>query len=808
MLKNYIKIAFRNLKRYKGYSLINIAGLATGIACCLLILLLVRDDLRFDRFHEHKSQIYRVIVQEPGRFYMGLDYFAVTPAPLASALKEEYPEVIAATKIYQSNDVIMSTKDKRFYEDGFLWADDRFFDIFTFPFLRGDPSKALSEPYSMVISERMAHKYFGDEDPIGKIMALSNRYDFTVAGIMKDIPQNSHLRFDFLASLMTLKSIRGQEDYLERWGNYAYYTYILLPEGYSPKDLENKLPGFVEKYMGDRLRRMRQQDPTRQASRFFLQPLKRIHLYSHINFEVSPNSDIRQIYLLSALALVILIIACINYMNLATARSAIRAREVAMRKVIGAQRRQIIRQFIGESLFLSFIVILLAAILVELFLPVFNSILSKSIRLHFFHDWDFFLGLICVALVLGIISGSYPAFFLSSFQPSAVLKGSTKADIKGSTLRRILVIFQFAASIALVISTVIIYSQITYIRNKKLGFNREQVVVLPVRDRELSENHEPFKHELLQNPAVFGCTASTWLPNNIRTNVGDTIWEGMEEGADLQVYLLEVDYDFIGLFEIKLVEGRNFSREFSTDSQAYIINETARKIFGWEKALGKRFGFRRRLETEEIGQVIGVVEDFHFLSLNQEIQPLVIHLAENPAPYLSSKISTENIAGTIGFLEEKWKKFSPNYPFEYFFLDDDFEKMYRSEMRLGKTFMSFTVLAVFIACLGLFGLASFTSEQRTKEIGVRKVLGASVSHIVVLLSKEFPKWVLIASFIAWPVAYYTVSRWLQSFAYRISIGIWAFLLGTGLALLVAMITVSFKATRAALTNPADALRYE
>ncbi len=808
MFKNYLKITFRNLKRYKGHSLINIAGLATGIACCLLILLLVRDNLRFDRFHEHKNQIYRVIVQQPGRFYMGMDYFAVTPAPLASALKEDFPEVIAATRIYRSNDIIMSTEDKRFYEDGFLWADDHFFEIFSFPFLRGDPSKALSEPYSMIISERMAHKYFGDEDPIGKIMALSNRYDFTVTGIMKDVPQNSHLQFDFLAPLTTLNSIRGQEDYLERWGNYSYYTYILLPGGYSPKDLEIKFPGFVEKYMGDRLRQMRQQDPTRQAPRFFLQPLKRIHLYSHVNFEVSPNGDIKQIYLLSALALVILLIACINYMNLATAGSAIRAREVGMRKVIGAQRRQLIRQFIGESVFLSFIAVLLATILVELILPAFNSLLGKNIRLHLLHDWDFSLSLICVALFMGIISGSYPAFFLSSFQPSAVLKGSIKANIKGSTLRRILVIFQFSASIALVISTVIIYSQLEYIRNKKLGFNREQVVVLPVRDRELRENHEPFKYELLQNPAVLGCAASTWLPNNIRTNVGDTVWEGMEEGADLQVYLLEVDYDFIDLFEIELVEGRNFSREFSTDSRAYIINEAARKIFGWEKALGKRFGFRGGTEKEEIGQIIGVVKDFHSLSLHQEIQPLVIHLAENMAPYLSLKIRAENIPRTIGFLKEKWKKFSPNYPFEFFFLDDDFEKMYRAETRLGKICVSFTVLAVFIACLGLFGLASFTSEQRTKEIGVRKVLGASVSQIAILLSKEFAKWVLIASLIAWPVAYYAVSQWLQSFAYRVSIGIWIFFLATGLALFVAMMTVSFKAAKAALTNPVDALRYE
>ncbi|MDH5705418.1 MAG: ABC transporter permease [Candidatus Aminicenantes bacterium] len=806
MFKNYLIIALRNLKKHRGFSFINIAGLAIGIACCLLILLLIREEISFDRFHEQKDQIYRVITQHPGLSYMGTDFMAVTAAPLAPALMAEFPEVIKATRIDSSDEVIISTKNKRFYEDGFYWTDSHFFDVFSFPLLRGDQSKALSEPYSVIISKRMAQKYFGDEDPVGKTIALNNRHDFVVTGIMKDVPRNSHLQFDFLAPLITLSSIRGQEDFLESWGNYSYYTYILLPKGYSPGDLEHKFPAFFEKYLGEILRQWRQRGPSYEASRFFLQPLGRIHLYSHLNFEISPNSDIKQIYLLAALAFVTLLIACINYMNLATARSASRAKEVGMRKVVGAERRQLIRQFIGESIFFCCIAVLLAAVLVELFLPAFNSLIGKSIRFHFFHDWEFFIGLICLALVVGIISGSYPAFFLSTFRPVTVLKGSYRTEAKGSLLRKILVIFQFAASIILVISTIIIYSQIEYIRNKKLGFNREQVVVLPVKDRELRQNHEPLKNELLQNPAILGCTASTWLPNNIRTNVGDTTWEGKEEGTDMQVYLLEADYDFIDVFGIELVEGRNFSREFSTDSRAYIINETARKIFGWEKALGKRFGFRR--EEIGIGSVIGVVRDFHFLSLHQEMQPLVIHLTANSMSYLSLKISTENIPRTIRFLKERWQRFSPSHPFDYFFLDDDFEKMYRSEMRLGKIFASFAALAIFIACLGLFGLASFTSEQRTKEIGVRKVLGASVSNIVILLSKEFSKWVCIASLVAWPVAYYAMSRWLQSFAYRMSVGIWIFLLATILALFVAMATVSFKAVKSALANPVDALRYE
>ena len=806
MLRNYLKIALRNLKKHKGFSFINIAGLALGIACCLLILLLIRDELSFDRFHEHRDQVYRVVNQHPGQFYMGTDFIAVTPAPLAPALMTEFPEVIKATRIDSSNEVIISYQNKRFYEDGFYWTDSHFFDVFSFPLIQGDQSKALNEPYSVIVSERMAHKYFGDEDPIGKIIALNNRYDFVVTGILKDVPRNSHLQFGFLAPLITLSRIREQEDFLEGWGNYSYYTYFLLQKGYSPEDLEKKFPAFVEKYLGERFRQRRQRDPSYVASRFFLQPLKRIHLYSHLNFEISPNNDIKQIYLLSALAFITLLIACINYMNLATARSASRAKEVGMRKVVGAERRQLIRQFLGESIFICCIAVLLAALLVELFLPAFNSLVGKSISFHFYRNWEFFIGLICLALVVGIVSGSYPAFFLSTFRPVTVLKSGFKTEAKGSFLRKILVIFQFAASIILVISTAIISGQIEYIRNKKLGFTREQVVVVPVKDRELRQNHKPLKNELLQNPSVLGCTASTWLPNNIRTNVGDTTWDGMEEGTDLQVYLLEADHDFIDVFGIELVEGRNFSREFSTDSEAYIINETARRIFGWEKALGKRFGFRN--EQVGPGPIIGVVKDFHFLSLHQEIEPLAIHLTDNRMSYLSLKIDTENIPRTIGFLKEKWKIFSPNSPFDYFFLDDDFEKMYRSEIRLGKIFASFTALAIFIACLGLFGLASFTSEQRTKEIGVRKVLGASVSNIVILLSKDFSKWVCIASLIAWPVAYYFMSRWLQSFAYRTSMGIWIFLLATALAFLVAMATVSFKSVKAALANPVESLRYE
>jgi putative ABC transport system permease protein len=806
MFKNHLKIAFRNLRKYKGYSFINIAGLAVGIACCLLILLLIREELSFDQFHEHKERIYRVVKQDPGQFYMGTDYFAVTPAPLAPALIAEFPEVLNSTRFDTSNDVIISHKNKRFSEDGFYWADNHFFDVFSFPFLRGDPSKALSEPYSVVISERMAHKYFAYEDAIGKIINLNNNNDFVITGIIKNVPQNSHLQFDFLAPLDTLKSITGRGDYLEMWGNYSYYTYILLQKGHSAEDLEKKFPAFYEKYLGDRLQKMRQQDPNREAGRFFLQPLERIHLFSHLNFEISPNSDIRQIYFLSALAFIILLIACINYMNLATAQAEKRAKEVGMRKVVGAERRQLIRQFIGESVLYSLVATLLAAILVILLLPFYNSLIGKSIRFHYFHDWEYVICLIGFSVFVGIISGSYPAFFLSAFRPVTVLKGSFRAHSRGSALKRILVIFQFTASIFLAISTIIIYNQIEYIRNKKLGFNKEQIVVLPAGDRELRQNHEPFKYEILQNPSVIGITASSWLPTNIRTNTGGTIWEGMEEGTDLQIYCLETDFDFINVFEIELVEGRNFSREFSTDNQAFIINETARRIFGWENALGKQFGFS--WGENGMGQIIGVVKDFHFLSLHQEIQPLVIYLTQERISYFSAKISTQNISGTIEFLKEKWRMFSSNYPFDYFFLDDDFEKMYRSEMRFGKIFASFTILAIIIACLGLFGLASFTIEQRTKEIGVRKVLGASLPDIVVLLSREFSRWVFVASLIAWPAAYYAMNRWLQNFAYRTDIGIWMFLLATLLALFMAILTVSFKAIKAAIANPVDSLRYE
>ena len=799
MFKNYLTIALRNIVRNKTYSFINISGLAVGMAACLLILLYVEHELSYDRFHEKSSQIYRVVYQSPGHFYMGRDHVAVTSAPLAPALMNEFPEVIHATRIYKQSlfgrGELLSYEDKRFYENRFYWGDANIFNVFSFPLVRGNPETALQEPHSIVISEKMASKYFGDQEPLGRVLTYDNKHDFIITGIMKDVPDNSHLQFDFLASFSFLQEINK---YIDNWGNKSYYTYVLLDKNTSRVEFEKKISTLVEKYRGEDFR-----SENRTPLIYYLQSLSSIHLQSHLNFEIEPTANIQQIYLFVVIGFIILIIGCINYMNLSTARSVNRAREVSLRKVAGAQRHQLIWQFIGESLILSLIALFLAAVLVELFLPIFNSFIDKNIQSKYFDNPEYLITLLGLGIVVGLIAGSYPAFFISSFKPATVLKGELKSGSKGTLFRNILVVAQFLTSIIFIISTIIIYKQTEYIKYKNLGFNREQVIVIPFRHASISGNPESIKNELLRNPNIRGVTFSSWLPNNIKTLRGPITWEGKDEDAKIDFYHVEVDHDFIDMFEIELAEGRNFSKEYSTDRQEYILNETALERIGWETALDKQFG----LGGSEVGSVIGVVNDFHFHSLHFEIEPLMITLGEWQS-YISVKTYIHNISETINYLETTWKKYLPEHPIEYFFLDDDFEKMYQSEIRLAKAFRYFTFLAIIIASFGLFCLASFTTEQRTKEIGIRKVAGASVGQIVGLLCKEFIILVLIANVIAWPVAWYAMSRWLENFAYRIDLGLGTFILAGLLALVIALATVSYQAIKAATANPVEALRYE
>ncbi len=684
------------------------------------------------------------------------------------------------------------------------------FDVFNIDLIRGNSDQALVTPNSAVVTEAMAKKYFGDANPIGKIIRADNAYDFKITGTMQAIPRNSHIKCDIIASFATL-TVPANEN-----GDYIYganlsefrffglnpqlYTYLLLAEDYPANEFEKILPSFIDKYLGEQIRNLGiELHP-------YLQPLTSIHLHSKLDAEMSANSDIDYVYIFSAISLFILILACINYMNLATARSANRAKEVGLRKVVGCDRFQLIKQFLSESVFLSILAFLLALILVKLLLPVFNTLAGKNLVLAF-NNSQFIFGIVGIILFVGIIAGSYPAFFLSSFKPVTVLKSSLKAGAANSALRKILVVAQFTISIIFIIGTVVVYTQLDYIQNKRLGFNKEQVVVFPMSDPPLRFEYQSFKNEILSSPDVLAVSASSSIPGGL-IDIMLLQVEGQPEGENVTMEHLMVDHDFIKTLGIELTEGRDFSVEFPTDTMtAFIINETAAKQLGWQ---GSPLDKRIEIGNWKRGRVIGLIKDFHVKSLYQNIEPLLLHITPTADAYLhlSARISPDNIPRTIAFMESKWRQVYPNHPYEYSFLDEDFDSLYRTEELRGKIFIVFSILAIFIACLGLFGLASFTAEQRTKEIGIRKVLGASVSGLVGLLTKEFIKLVLVSNLIAWPIAYYAMNQWLQNFAYRTNLRFDSFVWAGVIALIIAILTVSYQAVKAALTNPVESLQYE
>ena len=792
MLKNYLKIAFRNLIRHKTFSLINISGLAIGMACCLLITIFVQDELSYDRFHENANRIYRIASEENRRGVIANYPFVFSGIP--PILQSDYSEVLDYVRFDPRENVLISSEDKEFYEERLFYTDASVFDMFTFPLLKGDPKTALKEPYSLVLTQKMADKYFRGVDPVGQTLTVDNEKDYKITGVMENVPRNSHIKFDCLASIATLEAQDPRYGKLWAWN---CYTYLLLPKDYSYPDLESKFPDFIRRHRGEK---------AVEAYTFYLQPLTRIHLHSHLGFEIEANGDIRYVYIFSAIAFFILLIACINFMNLSTARSAKRAKEVGLRKVLGAERSRLIKQFLGESLALSLVALPAAVALIELFLPAFNTLTGKELRIDYFGNSVVFLGLIGILLFVGILSGTYPAFFLSAFRPAAVLKGRLKTGAGSSLFRKILVVVQFSISIVLIAGTIIITNQLDFIRDKKLGFDKDHVIVIPVMRSGIGHNFETFKRELLQSPNVQSVSGSTSVPSFVPTR-SVFIPEGAEEGQRLTLRNVLLDIDFIQTFGMEIKEGRDFSRDFATDAkEAFIVNEAAVQEFGWESAVGKKL-----IDLEgPRGSVIGVVKNFHFRSKHQKIEPLVFSLLPSSryVYLISVKINPSNIRDTLSFLKSQWEKFSPEWPFEYFFLDDNYDRLYKSEERLRHVFLTFTFLGIFIACLGLFGLAAFTTEQRTKEIGIRKVLGASVPNILILLSKEFTKWVVLANVIAWPIAYFAMNSWLRNFAYRISIEWWMFILAAVLVLVVALCTVGFQAAKAALANPSDALRYE
>ena len=804
MFKNYFKIAWRNLRRNKSFSAINIFGLSIGIACCLIIMLFVQDELSYDRYNKKADRIVRVVFR--GSINGEKMKEANVMPPVAQTLKADYPEVVQATRL-RTDAPLVTYDDKTFKENEFAFADSNFFQVFTLPFLKGDAKTALTQPNTLVISATTAEKYFGKKDPIGKILSFNNT-SFKITGVMKDIPANSHFHFNLIVSMVTLPESRDPS-----WMTSNFYTYLVLPKGYDYKKLEAKLPEEVAKYMGPQIQQafgmsLAEFNKKGNGVGLFLQPLTDIHLHSDLNYDFEPGSDIRYVYIFGAIALFMLIIACINFMNLSTAGASKRSREVGIRKVLGSLKNELVRQFLLESILLTFIALLLAVVLVYLALPVFNELSGKELNLHFKNNLFLLFGLAGFGLVVGALAGSYPAFYLSSFKPVTALKGKISAGKKSIGLRSGLVVFQFCISVILIVGTTVVYQQLKYIQNTKLGFDKDQVLVLHETGR-LDKNEAILRQQLLQDQRVENVSISGYVPVGPSNGNNNMVYTEDNSSQLVKAIKYHVDEQYIPTLDMKLEAGRNFSKDFATDSSATIINETAAKTFGWgEKALGKTLtGFKNNQGEKITYHIIGIVKDFHFKSLHERISPLMMALGNNSGSMIV-KVKTKDIAGLLASVKKEWSQFSNAALFSYSFMDDDFEATYRTEGKLSLILGIFAGLTIFIACLGLFGLVTFTAEQRTKEIGIRKVLGATVPNVVGLLSKDFLKLVIIANVISWPLAWWVMNKWLQDFAYRINISWWIFLLAGLAALLIALITVSFKAIKAALANPVESLRTE
>jgi len=782
ILWNIIKITLRRIKRQKGYSFINIFGLAIGLTCCILIFLWVRHELSFDRFHENADSIYRVLRVWPE----DNEYAPQGPGPLGPTLKAEYPEIINVARFFDPPSRPLRHEDTVFHIKT-LGVDPSFLEIFSFPFIRGDFKTSLKDPKFIILTEDTAKKYFGDEDPTGKILMYewwSRWLEFHVTGVIKNVPQNSQFQFD---ALIPFDFVTASGMTIDQWGASAYHAYVQLEKSADYKALDAKISGIMKKYNPD------------TTSEIRLEPLTRIRLHNYFG-----GGPISYIYIFSSIGILILLIACINFMNLSTARSMSRAKEVGMRKVAGSSRRQLILQFLGESVFLSLFALSAAVVLVQILLPSVNRFLGTTLSMHL-NPFILFL-LIGITLTVGLISGIYPAFFLSGFQPAATLKGSERKTSKRSPLRRILVISQFVISITLIICVIFVFRQLEFIRNKELGFQNSHILTLTMGGS-FWQKYETIKQEMLSNPRVLSMTQTNFsFPTGF--GASHVWWEGKENEDNINMAIRSVDFDFQKTLGIEMVEGRFFSREFQTDvKESFILNEAAVKFLGLESPVNKAFSCEIPF-AEGKGKIIGVVKDFHFQSLHSEIAPLILMFHPYWLTHCHFKISPEDVPSTFAFINQKLTGLVPEYPFELKFLDDDINSLYSMEQRVGHLVLYGALLAVFVACLGLFGLASFTTEQQTKEIGIRKILGASVPGLLYLFSKEFTKWILLANVIAWPVAYLVMRQWLQGFAYRTPMGWDVFLFSAALTLLTAGLTITYHSIKAATSNPIDSLRHE
>jgi putative ABC transport system permease protein len=793
MLKNYLKITLRNIKKHKGYSFINISGLAVGMACCVLILLWVKDELSFDRFHENAEKIYRVTEHQ---YNSSGDYFpvAVTPWPLAEALKNDFPEVVESARLQILSGRLISYKEKKIYERDFVAADPSFLRIFSFPLVEGDISTAMTEPHTILITDDAAARYFGEEDPIGKILTYNNRYDFKVIGVLENTPHNSHIQFDFL---VPFESTLREFGWTDSWWTNNYTTYIQLADSASVQHISDKVSDYLKKLNG------------RTRTKLVLQPLADIHLRSDYAIDLYGHTENTAIYVyaFSVIALFVLLIACINFMNLSTARSDKRSKEVGLRKVVGASRQNIMTQFYGESLFLTLISFFSAIVLVYLFLPAFNNVSGKLLTLNSLKEPVLLLGLFGIMLMTGLVAGSYPALVQSSFRPVDSIKGtglrpSTKSG--KSLFRRTLVVTQFTLSIMLIVGTLIVYEQINYMLNKELGYEKESIVYF-IKRANVRTQYDAFKSELLRDPNITGITTSSDVPTYTVHSTTAFSWEGKDPETSFLIHQFSVDFDYIKTFNMNIIAGRDFSREFPVDAstKSFIVNETAVQAMGLKDPVGSKFTLYRNS-----GQIVGVVEDFHYKSLQKEIEPLVLRIEPQRDSYIFVKFRSEQTKAAIASVERVYNSFNPDFPLEFTFLDEEVERLYISEQKTKTIFNYFTIIAIFISCLGLFGLEAYMAQQKTKEIGIRKVLGATIMNIVTNLSKEFIILICVANAISWPLAYFAMNKWLHNFAYRITIDPLIFIYAGLASTLLGLMTVSYHTVKSALGNPVDSLRYE
>jgi putative ABC transport system permease protein len=796
MLKNYLLIFFRNMARNKVYATINIVGLAVGIASCILIYLYVQHELSYDKYFAKHERIYRVvndlIVEDE------VEKASVTHAALAPALAADFPEIEAATRLISREKQVLRLDEKAIAVEHTFWADSNYFSIFDYKLLEGDSKNALMEPNTMVLSEKVAAMFFSDPtDAMFSTLRIGSQ-SYKVTGIFEPVDA-AHMRPNVLTSFSTIPAELRQR-MSSNWGNTNSYTYLLLHNREDARALQAQMPEFVKR----RVAQARGNTTERVELKF--QPLTSVHLNSDYLWEAFPVGNKSYIYIFSFVGVFILLIASINYMNLATARSAKRAKEVGLRKVVGANRWQLVLQFLSESVLLTLLAVILALVLVELMLPTFNSLAEKQISSTYFTDPAFMLIILAIAVFIGLVAGSYPAFVLSHFRPVDILKADKTPSGGGAVLRKGLVVLQFTISLVMIIGTIVVYSQMHFLKNQDLGFTKEQVLVIdiPSGDTTLAGKMPVIKAELLRNASITKVATTGIIPGE---ETGVIIFNVERDGkmAEKTMNTIWADYDFLDLMDIQVKKGRNFAEDMATDlDNGFIINEAAARSLGWKEPVGKRIGF----SDTTSGRVIGVVEDFNYKSLHSEIEPLVILLAPQNNGSLMARLSPDNFSETIAHIQDSWQRFAPTHPMDYFFLDQSFNEQYRAEEKMLTIFGYFALLTIIIACMGLFGLASYMAEQRTKEIGIRKVLGSSVSQIVVLLTKDFALLVLLALVLACPIAWYGMQQWLQDFAYRTPISIWIFIYSGAIALVLAICTVSFKAARAAMSDPVLALRTE